>query len=79
MSSKKLQVHSLHCLACDKAKDNITMMLCPECEQAMLKHFPPSYFQDRKQLTEEDLTLTAYKVLEALELASIDAPVALAA
>lgn len=79
MKSNKQPVYGLSCKACGKAKNSITMMLCPECERAVFEHFPPSYFEDRRGITDEELTLTAYKVLEALELASIDAPIALAA
>ena len=77
--SSPIQIHSLSCPACNASKDSVTMMLCPKCEQAVLKHFPPSYFMAMKKPSEEDLELTAVKVLEALELASVDAPVALAA
>lgn len=75
----KPQVYGLQCSACGRAKSSITMMLCPKCEQAVLLHFPPSYFRASQKPKEEDLELTAYKVLEALELASIDAPTELAA
>jgi hypothetical protein len=55
------------------------MELCPECERAMLLCYPPDYFKATQAIKEQDLELSALKVLEVLELASIDAPVDLAA
>jgi len=66
------QVHSLSCTACGTSKDNIFLELCPECEQAMLRHFPKDFFKNTKKPTKveaQDETLQAIKILEALELA----------
>jgi hypothetical protein len=57
------------------------MEFCSTCEQAMLRHFPVDYFKTAKnKKNEKDFEkLTAVKVLEVLELASINAPIQLAA
>lgn len=82
-SAHKPQVYGLQCKACGGAKSSITMELCSKCEQAMLLHYPIDYFKSTSKIAhqqqEENLELTAYKVLEALELASQDAPTELVA
>ena len=82
-SNPNVQVHSLNCTACGDPKDNLFMELCPKCEQAMLLHFPIDYFKadplKAKAAKQKEAELQAVKILEALELASIDAPIDLTA
>ena len=76
------KVCGLQCKACGGKKESLTMELCPTCEQAVLLHFPVSYFKPdptKAIQADKDLELTAFKVLEVLELASIDSPIDLAA